>query len=160
MKLIRSTLAAGLLVFGTAAIASAQAGTQNGAAASARQHGQFGKHGMKGGEGRALFHGIQLSAAEKANIKAVHAKYQPQMKALREQFKSARQKGDTAAIRAQRQQERQQVAQVMQSQQAELRNALTPANQAKFDANVQTAKQRFAARADKAKKRGRPGAGA
>src|ERR1043165_4020176 len=104
MNLIRSTLAAGLLVFGTAAVASAQT-----AQAPARQHGQHGQFqkGIRARGGKALFRGITLSDAEKENIKNVHAKYAPQMKALREQFKATG-KDSTARL-----QEREQVRQLM-----------------------------------------------
>lgn len=173
MKQIRSMLAGGLLVFGAAAVASAQA-TQT-APNGQHAHGQRGQAGARGERGpgargaRALFRGIQLSDAEKANIKNVNAKYAPQMKALREQFKPAQQgkiaKGDTAARRAQWEQNkplRDQMQKLMQSERADLRAALSPENQAKFDTNVQQAEARFAQRgqgkAGKGFRRG-PGAG-
>ncbi len=160
MKQIRSMIAGGLLVFGAAAVASAQA-TQP-APGTAHAHGQRGPRAERGERGergpgargaRALFRGIQLSDAEKANIKSVEAKYAPQMKALREQFKPAQRdkiaKGDTAARRAQWEQNkplRDQMQKLMQSERADLRAALSAENQAKFDANVKEAEARFAQR--------------
>ena len=147
MKHIRSAIAAGLLVFGTAAVASAQA-----APAAPRAQGQHGQHGMRAGKGErgALLKGIQLSAAEKANLKAVHAKYAPQMKALREQMKN-----DTSRVAR-----RDAMKRLFDAQRNDLRAALTPANQAKFDANVQKFEQRVAQRSAKGKgafKRRAPG---
>lgn len=165
MKHIRSAIAAGLLVFGTAALASAQApvppATQGQRAQ--RGHGQHGKRAHawgKRGPGRALFKGIQLSDAEKANIKAVHTKYEPQMKALREQFKTQRQsqgkiaRGDTAAMRARREAnapQREQMQKLFLAEQGDLRGALTAENQAKFDANMKQVQQHVADRAAKRK---------
>ena len=86
--------------------------------------------------GRQLFKGITLSDAEKANVKQVHAKYAPQMKALREQFKpqfqavrAARQRGDTAALKNLWQQnapQRAQTAKLLEAEAKDLRSALTP----------------------------------
>ncbi len=126
-----------------------------------------------GGPGRgadqALLRGITLSDGEKANLKAVHAKYASQMKAIREQYKpqhdqirAARQRGDTAAIRslmAQNSGERDQTRSLMTAERNDLRGALTPENQAKFDANAATMKKRFAKRFGKGRPNGQPGAG-
>ena len=164
MMHIRSALAGAMLVLGAAAVASAQQQTQTPQTSTpqAHQHGQFRRGpGRHFGGQRALFKGITLSDAEKANLKAVHAKYETQMKTLRAQSKpdmqalrDARQKGDTAALRALREKnapQREQAKQLMQSERNDLRNALTPANQAKFDANAKQMEQRFAKRAEKGK---------
>ena len=165
----RTTLAAALLTLGTAAVVSAQQSTPQQPQAAAHQ----GKHargakGMNGGMGRQLFKGMTLNDAEKANIKQVQAKYAPQMKAIRKQFKpqfqaarAARQKGDTAALKNLWQQsaaQRAQTAKVLEAERADLRNALSPANQVKFDANVTQLEQRMSKRAQKAGKRFRAGA--
>ena len=157
MKHIRSAIAAGLLVFGTAAVASAQTAQAPRAQAHQGQHKAWGK---RGGGDRALLKGITLSDAEKANLKNVRAKYAPQMKALREQFKTQAQsqgkiaRGDTAAMRARRQAnapQREQLQKLMQAERSDLRAALSPANQAKFDANLQQVQQRMANRVAKGK---------
>jgi hypothetical protein len=119
------------------------------------------------GEERALLRGITLSDAEKANLKAVQTKYAGQFKALRAQYKpqneqirAARQRGDTAAVRSLMQQnsgERQQMQTLMQAERVDLRAALTPDNQAKFDANAATMKKRFGQRMGKGRF-GKPGA--
>lgn len=158
MKNIRSAIAAGLLVFGGAVTAAAQA-----APAAPHAHAQRGgERGAKGpgakGPGAraagALFRGIKLSDAEKSNLKAVRAKYAPQYKALREQFKPAGKiaRGDTAAMKARREQMkplRDQTEKLMQAERVELRAALTQENQAKFDANVQKLESRLANRANR-----------
>jgi Spy/CpxP family protein refolding chaperone len=160
---MRTALAALLVVGGAVA-----AGAQQPTAPVPHAHG---KRGMRpGGPGmgaeRALFRGITLSDAEKANVNAVNVKYESQLKAIRKQYKpqneqirAARQRGDTAQVRALMQQnsgERDQVQNVMQAERADLRAALTPANQAKFDANAAAMKKRFAQHGGKGRL-GRPG---
>ena len=165
---IRSTLAAAALVFGTAVVASAQQPsqtpaprTQQGAErAQGHRRGAFGPGALR----RQLFKGIQLTDAEKANVKNVQQKYAPQMKALREQMKpqleaarAARQKGDTAALKAMRQQsaaQREQIKKLLESERSDLRAALTPEHQAQFDANVKQVEQRVANRTARMGKKG------
>jgi len=169
MQSIRTTLAAALLTFGAAAVVSAQQSTppqQPQAAAHQGKHANRARR-AKAALGRQLFKGITLTDAEKANVKQVHAKYAPQMKALREQFKpqfqaarAARQRGDTAALKNLWQQnaaQRAQTAKLLEAERADLRNALTPANQLKFDANVTKFEQHAAKRAQKIGKKFRAG---
>jgi Spy/CpxP family protein refolding chaperone len=82
-------------------------------------------------------------------------------------MKAARQRGDTAAVRAlreqnkpQREAERAQMKKVMDAERADLRAALAPQNQAKFDANAQQVAQRMAQRGGKGLKGGRRAPGA
>ena len=161
---IRSALAA-LLVVGGATTVRAQQSTAPAPQAHARRGMRPGGPGMRAD--RALLRGVNLSDAEKANLKAVHAKYAAQTKAIRSQYKpqheqmrAARQRGDTAAVRSLIQQssgERDQMRTLMQSERADLRAALSPENQAKFDANAAALKKRLAAHAGKARPNGRPG---
>ena len=82
--------------------------------------------------------------AQKAQIKAIHQKYQPQNQALRTQAqpffdaaRAARQKGDSAAVRSNMDKARQvlQGGQSSRNQEmAEIRAVLTPDQRAKFDA--------------------------
>ena len=163
MKHIRSAVAA-LLVIGSATAAVAQQSQTT----RPHAHGKRGQVGaLRGpggpGLGGALLRGITLSDAEKANLKAVRTKFAPQAKALREQFKpqhealrAARQAHDTTALKALRDKngaEREAMQKLMVAQQADLRAALTPENQAKFDANVTRMKTRLAQRPDSARKR-------
>ena len=140
MKNIQSVLVAGMLVFGGAFVASAQQPVQTPVPQAQSQHakGQRGPGARKHRD--RSFKGMKLSAAEKANIKSVRAKYAPQMKALRAQGKS-----DAT---------RQQAMQLMQAERAEIRGALSPENQAKFDAKAAQMKQH----AGKRKAASKPGA--
>jgi len=157
---IRYALTGAMLLIGSATLASAQQPTHPHAARG--KHAQ-GAHGMMGARG--LFKGITLSDAEKANLKAVRTKYASQQKALREQFKpqmqaarDARQRGDTAALKALWEKsagQREQTKQLMLAERNELRAGLTPANQATFDANVAAMQKRVAAREQNGAKRGR-----
>jgi Spy/CpxP family protein refolding chaperone len=166
---IRVALAATALTLGSAAIVSAQQQTapqrvqQNHAQRPDSAHRKLGARGLRG----QLFKGITLSDAEKANLKAVQAKYASQMKAVREQSKpdmqamrDARQRGDSAALKALWEKgaaQREQGKQVMLAERNEMRAALTPANQAKFDANVATFDKKLAQHGRGGKRGFKPG---
>jgi protein CpxP len=157
MKHIPSVLVAGLLVFGSAAVAAAQSPAAPRTPRNPQAHAQH--RGMHAGPGRRaggpFLRGIQLTDAEKANIKTVHEKYAPQMKALREQFKSQGGKiarGDTAAMRQRWEAnapQREAMKKLMDAERADIRGALSAENQAKFDANVKQMEDRLAKRAEK-----------
>lgn len=160
MRNIRLTLAAVLVTFGAGAVASAQE-TTPAPQPHARHAGPgLGQKRFGGRDRNPFLRGITLSDAEKANLKTINAQHKAQMKALREQYKpqheamrAARQKGDTAALRslfAQSKSERDQMRQLMESQRKDVRAALTPDNQSKFDTNVSTFEQRMAKRGAKA----------
>jgi hypothetical protein len=158
MMNIRSVVATSLLVFGAAAAASAQNPARPG---KGHAHAQRARAGQARGPGllvRGLFRGITLTDTEKANIKNVHAKYAPQMKALREQFKAQRRVAapDTTARTARRQAnlaQRAQVEQLIKAERNDLRAALTPENQARFDANAKKIEDRLAQRLERIKNR-------
>jgi Spy/CpxP family protein refolding chaperone len=103
-----------------------------------RAGGEF--RGRKGG-GRDFYADLNLTAAQKAQIKTIREKYKTQFQSLRTQQKplmdaarAARQKGDTAAFRSNMQQARA-LSQPIQTQEtSEIRNVLTPEQQTKFDA--------------------------
>lgn len=165
---IRSTLAAAALVVGGAVVASAQQPTpaptpqaqQGVGRAQSHRRGAFRPAALR----HRLFKGIQLTDAEKANVKAVQQKYASQMKAIREQLKpqiqaarAARQRGDTAALKAMWQKssaQREQIKTLLESERNDLRAALTPQHQAQFDANVKQLEQRVANRATRMWKKG------
>lgn len=166
---IRSTLAAAALVFGGAVVAPAQQPTPAPAQGAHQQRAGRGVRNQRGQFRPAairhqLFKGITLSDAEKTNVRNVQAKYASQMKAIREQLKpqmqaarEARQRGDTAALKAMWQKsgaEREQIKNLLESEKNDLRAALTPANQEKFDANVKQFEQRVAKRATRDWKKG------
>jgi Spy/CpxP family protein refolding chaperone len=113
-------------------------------------------HRGQGGERMGLYKDLNLTAAQKAQIKAIHTKYQPQFKTARDQAKPymdaarvARQKGDTATARADMLKARgvmQSTAAIRTQEMNEVRAVLTPAQQAKFDARLKAYQARGANR--------------
>ncbi len=158
MSTVRTLALGALMVFGVAGVSAAQSSAppksraDNGYHRGHRPDGQFrrGPGGGREGFGRDL----NLTDAQKAQIKAIRQKYQPQNQALRDRAKpfmeaarTARQKGDTAAFRSNMEKARQ-VTQSGQSirtqEQAEIRAILTAEQQAKFDAHQKAASERRA----------------
>ena len=109
----------------------------------------MGRHGHGHGHGR-MMKELGLSADQQSKVKAIHARYAPQMKSVHEGSKadfdamrSARTRGDSAAMRASQAKLKADMAPAMQARQqemAEVRGVLTPAQQQKFD--VQAAKMK------------------
>jgi Spy/CpxP family protein refolding chaperone len=141
MKKIRLIAFAISSLVAAAPFAGAQAVSRAPSAAGAARQG-----GGRGGKHEGLLRGLKLSAAERSNVKAVHAKYSAQSKQIRESLRPAmqearadRQKGDTAAARAvfdRTKNSREALRGVMEREHNEIRAALSPANQKQFDANV------------------------
>lgn len=176
MSRFRTAAIGAAVVLGMAGVAGAQqtqtrpdsAGRWNG------RHGQMGMRGMQGMRGEQGMRGdhgklmadLKLTDAQKNQIKAIHAKYEPQFKALRDQGKSqfgsmrdARQKGDTsAAARAQFKQQREafrtRSMTLRQQEQNEVRAILTADQRAKFDAAQAQRKAQMEARMKQMKDRG------
>lgn len=110
-------------------------------APTARAHSEMGPrhrgHGM-------MMKDLDLTADQKARIKAIHERYAAQSKATRASYKpdfdamkAARARGDSAGMRAARaklQADRGPAMQIHQQEMAEVRGILTPAQQSKFDA--------------------------
>ena len=146
MSSVRTLALSALMLVGFAGISAAQSTVTP----QARPDSGFHRRGVRAGEmrgrkgGREFGADLNLTDAQKAQIKAIHAKYKPQNEALRTQAKpymdaarAARQKGDTAAFRSNMEKARQvmQGGQSFRTQEtAEIRAILTPAQQAKFDA--------------------------
>jgi len=139
------TLALGaLMLVGAAGVAAAQSTPAPQARPDsglyrrgARAGGEF--RGRKGGRDFAA--DLNLTDAQKTQIKAIRDKYKTQFQSLRTQQKplidaarAARQKGDTATFRSDMQKARE-LGQPLHTQEMnEIRNVLTPEQQAKFDA--------------------------
>ena len=155
------TLALGaLMLVGAAGVAAAQS---TAAPQTRPDSGAYRRGPRAGGEfrgrkgGREFMADLNLTEAQKTQIKAIRDKYKPQMQALRAQEKpyidaarAARQKGDTAAFRSNMLQARN-VSQSLRTQEMnEIRNVLTPDQRAKFDARQKE-------RADRAGKWGKKG---
>src|SRR3954469_5461056 len=138
----RSLALGAMMLVGVAGISAAQSTT----APKATPDSGFHRRGpRRGGEMRGEFgRDLNLTDAQKTQIKAIRAKYKPQNDALRTQAKpymeaarTARQKGDTVAFRTNMEKARQvmQGGQSVRTQEnAEIRAILTPAQQTKFDA--------------------------
>ena len=171
MKKIQSTLVARALVAATSAVANAQstAAPQPGARServrsdSTHKRGRSGHaRGMKGGEMRGAFRGLNLTDAQKTQLKAIHQKYQPQAKPLIESMRpamqnarAARQRGDTAAARtafAGTADARAKLQVLRTQERNEIRAILTPEQQKTFDANAASRKEHGAGRGKWAKK--------
>ena len=160
MKSFRLIVVGAALALGSA-VAGAQA-TQQGPTQpqvqqqGARRHGP-GKH-LKGPRGakaaKAMFKGVNLTDAQKTQLKAVRAKYRPEREALHKQVKDRRASGQQpdSTFRAS---VRSQARSLHERQLADVRAILTPAQRTTFDANLsaQQAKreQRKAERAAKGK---------
>ena len=110
------------------------------------------QRGMRDG----LLRGVKLSDAEKARMKEVQAKYRTDAMAFRESMKpalaearAARQRGDTAAVRAvldRTRVEREKARTLREQHVAAVRSVLSAENQETFDANVKQVKAQAASR--------------
>jgi Spy/CpxP family protein refolding chaperone len=130
------------LSLGAVGVASAQATQQP-------QRQEQGERGMRRrGPGGELLKGITLTADQKAKLKDLRKAEKPndEFKKAMENARAARQRGDTAAARAQMQALRPQMEQARERQVAAMRGILTPEQQKQFDANVATWKQHAAER--------------
>jgi Spy/CpxP family protein refolding chaperone len=119
--MLRSTIALAALSLGLvaapAAVSAQSAAPTDSAPAAAQAAGQHRHH-------HPLFRGITLSSDQKTQLKAIRAKYGPQIK-------QARQAND-----------RQTAHQLRGQMVSEARGVLTPDQQQKFDANLAALKQR------------------
>jgi Spy/CpxP family protein refolding chaperone len=155
MSSVRTLALGALMLVGVAGVSAAQSNaTPRSRSDSSYRRGPHagqmqGRRGPGGGEfGRDL----NLTEAQKAQVKAIRQKYQPQNEALRAQAKpfmdaarAARQKGDSATARSNMQKARQvmQGGQSTRTQEmAEIRGILTPDQQAKFDARQKAMSER------------------
>lgn len=146
----KSTMAVALglaLSFGVVGAASAQSTQQ-----PAREHAERGAR--RGGPGGgALLKGITLTPDQKTRLHALRK--DAKSDTSREQFRkamadarAARQRGDTAAAKAQMQALRTQMEQSREREFASMRAILTPEQQKQFDANVSEWKQHMAQRGE------------
>ena len=119
-----------------------------------------GTAGMRGPGHGDMYKSLNLTDAQKAQVKAIHQKYAPQMKSARDAAKpdfdamrAARQKGDTAAARAAGAKLRADMApthKLREQEMAEVRGILTPAQQQQLDTLKTKHAQRAEARGAKA----------
>lgn len=181
MSKIRTAAMGAVLTLGLATFAGAQVPAKPDSAGRGMREGRMHREMMEGkghrcmqgrkGPGRRAMgrgngHGqlmadLELSDAQKSQIRTIHQKFQPQYKTTREQahaqFKSvreARQKGDTSAaarqrFQAQREQFRQRVMSVRTQEQGEVRAVLTADQQARWDAAAASRKKEMEGRREK-----------
>ena len=147
MSIVRTMALGALMVVGVAGVSAAQTTT---APRTRADTGSF-RHrdrvaGRRGNEGFAFGRDLNLTDAQKAQIKTIRQKYQPQREALRAQSKpymdaarAARQKGDTAAFRSNMLKARQLGESARAQEMSEVRAILTPDQQAKWDARQKAA---------------------
>ena len=144
MRKTTMAMALGLaLSFGAFGAASAQSAQQ-----PTREHAERG-----GRRGPGLLKGITLTPDQKTKLQALRK--DEKSDASREQFRkamadvrAARQRGDTAAAKAQMQTMRTQMEQSREREFASMRSILTPDQQKQFDANVADWKQHMAQRGE------------
>lgn len=144
MHSLRTVALGATLVFGLAAAAGAQS-TQGAERGSDRAGEQGRKGGRMRGPGRALLRGIELSTAQREQLRAIQQRYRPQHDSLRTRLRDARraeQRPDSATRAAWRTQ----MQTLMTRQHSEIRAVLTPDQQKTFDANVVRMKERAADR--------------
>lgn len=173
MSKIRTAALGAVVVLGMVSFAGAQATARpDNVGKRGDRHGQMGPGGRHmGGRGGRDGHGklmsdLKLTDGQKNQIKGIHAKYEPQMKAIREQGKSQfgsmrnmRQKGDTSAaarakFKQQREQFRAKSMTVRQAEERDVRAILTADQRTKWDAAQAQRKQRMEARMKGMKERG------
>ena len=124
-------------------------GAVGAASAQSAQTPQRVEHAERGwgrGPGKGLLKGINLSADQKARLKEMRKSEQSdasgqQMRKAMADVRAARQRGDTAAARAQMQAMRPQMEQARERQVASIRSILTPDQRKQFDANLAQWKQ-------------------
>jgi protein CpxP len=161
MSRFRTAALGAVVVLGMAAVAGAQTPARTDNAKSGR-HGQM--SGERGGRGK-FMKDLNLTDAQKTQMKAIHAKYEPQMKQIHEQGKAqfgdmraARQKGDTsAATRAKVQQFRERTMAVRKQEDSDIRGILTADQRTKWDAAQAQRTQRFEAHQKGMGRRGQAG---
>jgi hypothetical protein len=165
---MRKQIALGLglaVTLGAAGVTGAQIAQQGASAKqqvaqqdSTKRRGPGGEHGARGarrgpgGPGGFLLRGITLSADQQKRLEALRpargeqgAPQDPQrakVRALMDEARDARQRGDSAAAAAKFQQARTLMTQQREQQVAQIRSILTAEQRVQFDKNVAEMKQR------------------
>ncbi|HEX2778216.1 MAG TPA: Spy/CpxP family protein refolding chaperone, partial [Gemmatimonadaceae bacterium] len=154
------TMLALVIVAGAAATAGAQQPAPQNGQRIERSQGDSVKRGMRKGHGahgkmragRALLRGVDLTDAQKAQVKEIHQKYESQFQSIEQankpamdEARAARQRGDTTAARAafaKTSGAREQLEALRKQEASEIRGILTAEQQKTFDANLQQAQAR------------------
>ena len=123
--------------------------------------------GKRGGRDFAMARDMNLTETQRTQIRAIHTKYQPQYRALRDRAKpfhdgarAARQNWDSTAFRTNTERARQVMAggaTLRTQEQAEIRAVLTAEQRTKFDARVKAMSERRSKMKSEGGRRGGPG---
>jgi Spy/CpxP family protein refolding chaperone len=169
MKRINAAALGAALLFGLSGIAAAQTPQTQGQKQSVTprgdrpgrgdfrrggHRGRFRRGFARGGFDRRLVRDLNLTDAQRTQIRSIHDKYRPQFESIRTQartqfdnIRALRQKGDTAGARAAIQRQRTEIGnrvQAIRTQElAEVRNVLTAEQRTRFDAAQAERKKRM-----------------
>jgi Spy/CpxP family protein refolding chaperone len=142
------------LALSVSGAAAAQQPGHDSTHAKREQDGSRARDSRRGPEGL-LLRGITLSDAQKAQLQSMRqadrAKFEAnrdQAKKRFEEFRSARERGDTVAARAIMQRNRADMEKARDDRLAAVRNVLTAEQRVQFDKNVAELKERMAKRGD------------
>ena len=148
----------------TTAPTTPKAGAETRARAGQRADGRKGRRDREQMQ-RASLRGVDLTDAQKAQLKTLREKYKGETKPIMERMRpamqdarAARQKGDTAAARAalaRTEADRTALKGILERQHAEMLTILTPEQRAKYDANAKARRDKQESR--KGKHDGRKG---
>jgi len=106
---------------------------------------------------RMLFRDIDLSEAQRTQVRAIREKYEVQARAVRDSSRDVSQQGDTAQARGARKASkrgRQYSGEITQKAHSEIRSVLTAEQQPIFDRNVAEMKKKHEQKSKRAGKRG------
>ena len=158
----------GVALFASTAIAQAPDSSRGrGKAGRGGEFGQMEGRRGRGGPDGLLLKGITLTEGQRTQIAQLNKTQRGQMESKREankaemgKLREARQRGDTAAVRAAMAQRRTQMEQERAQHIAAIRNVLSAEQRVQFDKNVAELKAREAERAQRVGQKGdRPGRG-
>jgi Spy/CpxP family protein refolding chaperone len=155
IRTLRLATLGAALVLGTATVVAAQPPARARAGQMARGHRARQPQGGRQQLRRSLFRGVDLSLAQRRQIRDIGLKYGDQREdlalALRKQAgTTAGQRPDSATRARLRTQLQTQNRALMDRQLADLRNVLTPAQRTAFDSNVTRVRERMQGRTDRA----------
>jgi Spy/CpxP family protein refolding chaperone len=155
----------GVAVFASTAIAQAPDSARGkGKGGRGGEHGQMEGRRGRGGPDGLLLKGIALTEGQRTQIAQLRKTQRDQLEGTREankaemgKLREARQRGDTAAVRAAMAQRRTQMEQARAQHVAAVRNILTAEQRVQFDRNVVELKAREAERGQQFGERGQRG---
>jgi periplasmic protein CpxP/Spy len=134
--------------------------TFGGASVSNAQHSEHGRRDGKNGHVAYLLKGIELTDAQKEQLKALRQTHRPEgadkaaMEKKHEQVKAARERGDTAALRALRSEFHGQMKERHEAMLTSMRSILTPAQREIFEKNLAEGRDRMKQHMDGKRGRG------